>query len=246
MKKYLFNEEVYSLGQLQKANVNKEDTIELEVVIPAYNKSKQRLTTKTAIIDTVAKTYTFGIENIVHYAIFDKNNNFIESIEQNPSDRHEDATVIVMENLELLSLFEKHNCYLRDGDIVYKPSFVNAYKKHKKTIIKKAKKVYQNRSVPVPRGDEVYNFFGGKENGEKYEDAMNTALRLGMTEGSVKVEEGMISVTKEYMDTALGLIGLQGYRGWAKENHYSAAIDACNTVEELEAIVWEDVYTGNA
>ena len=150
-----------------------------------------------------------------------------------------------MENLELLPVFKKHNCYLRDGDIIYKPSFINAYKKHKKTIIKKAKKVYQNRSVPVPRGDETFTFFGGKTNGEKYEDAMTTALRLGMAEGNVKVEEGMILVNEEYLSKALGLIGLQGYRGWAKENHYSASIDACTSVEELEAIVWEDVYTSS-
>ena len=120
-----------------------------------------------------------------------------------------------------------------------------AVEKTKKLVeIKKAKKLYQNRSVPVEIDGTIYHFFGGKINGEKYEDALNTALRLGLTEGTIKVEEGFVTINKENMDRVLGLIGLQGYKGWKKEQYYIEAINNATTIEEVEAIVWEDNYSG--
>lgn len=114
-------------------------------------------------------------------------------------------------------------------------------KELKKDEIKRAKKIYQNRSVPVDINGTIYGFFGGEENGKKYEGALNTALKLGFTSGTIKVEEGLIPIDKANMNKALGLIGQQVYKGWLKEQYYNIAIDNTQTEAELDAIVWEDV-----
>ena len=134
--------------------------------------------------------------------------------------------------------------FVVNGGEVLSEFTLDDFKKNKKTQIKKAKKLYQNRSVPVEIDGTTYTFFGGKENGEKYEDALNTAVRLGLTEGTIKVEEGFITINEENMDKALGLIGLQGYKGWKKEQYYIEVINNATTIEEVEAIVWEDNYSG--
>ncbi len=46
------------------------------------------------------------------------------------------------------------------------------------------------------------------------------------------------------IDIWLGLIGQQVYKGWRKERYYISAIDKTATVEEVEAVVWEDKYKG--
>ena len=131
-----------------------------------------------------------------------------------------------------------------EKDVISTEYLYDIAKEQKLAEIKKAKKLYQNKSVPVEIDGTTYTFFGGKINGEKYEDALNAALRLGLTEGTIKVEEGFITINKENMDKALGLIGLQGYKGWRKEQYYIEAINNATTIEEIEAIAWEDNYNG--
>ena len=134
--------------------------------------------------------------------------------------------------------------YIQNGGEILSEYSLKDIKQSKLAEIKKAKKLYQNKSVPVDIDGTTYTFFGGKVNGEKYEDALNTALRLGLTEGTIKVEEGFITINKENMDKALGIIGLQGYRGWKKEQYYIETINNATTIEEIEAIIWEDEYKG--
>jgi len=57
--------------------------------------------------------------------------------------------------------------------------------------------------------------------------------------GKVKVQEGLVEVTGAEFDVALGAIDIFLYKTWYKEQLLHGAVDACSTVEEVEAINWE-------
>lgn len=136
-----------------------------------------------------------------------------------------------------------------EGGLSIKPPTLAEAKTQKLDEIKTAKKLYQNRDVISQINGEDYHFFGGLESARKYKDAMDLAIALGMTKGTVKVREGLIAINESDMKIALNALSLQVYRGWLKESHYIDAINAVvidedtdleQAMEELELIVWED------
>jgi hypothetical protein len=132
----------------------------------------------------------------------------------------------------------------KNGVLSEKPLTLTEMKTNKLAEIKTAKKLYQNRDVVSKINGKNYNFFGGLESARKYKDAMDLGVALGVTEGTIRVVEGLVSITEIDMKTTLGKLSLQVYKGWLKESYYAESIKNATTQEQLDLIVWEDERNG--
>lgn len=110
----------------------------------------------------------------------------------------------------------------------------------RKEYIKENKNRYINRPVETSKG----LFFGGVEAMSQYESLKELGLSLGLTEGNVLSLNGVVVCTEADMDEIIKLLRTQNYNGTVKMFYYYDAIDACSTVEEVDAVVWEDVRSG--
>lgn len=142
--------------------------------------------------------------------------------------------------------FEKKEISLRDGDRlediekIINDGVLNHAKLLRKKYIVDNKNRYINRPVETSKG----LFFGGIEAMSQYESLQALGTSLGLTEGNVPSVNGVVVCTEADMDEIIKLLRTQNYNGTVKMFYYYNTIDACSTVEEVEAVVWEDVRSG--
>ena len=116
-------------------------------------------------------------------------------------------------------------------------SLLMILKKSQKVEINTAKKERQLSHVTV-RGRK---FYGGREAGQKYNEAYMLAKMMGLSEGKFKsVDSGMVVVDEAYANEIIIAVASATYSLWAKEQAYITQVDIATTTEEVEAIIWED------
>jgi len=120
---------------------------------------------------------------------------------------------------------------------------LNVKKIEVKNRVSVSKKVERAKGLKVG----IHTFFSTPTDLQKYDHAMKTGKRIAKAKdiawedfkGKVKVQEGLVEVTGAEFDVALGAIDIFLYKTWYKEQLLHGAVDACSTVEEVEAINWE-------
>ena len=113
-------------------------------------------------------------------------------------------------------------------------------KKSQKEKLNSEKKLRQLNPVEV-RG---VMFYGGRTAGQKYDEAFRLAKMMGISEGNFKSVDGdMVAVDEAYANEVIIAVASTTYRLWAKEQEYITQVDTATTIEEVEAITWEDIET---
>ena len=116
-------------------------------------------------------------------------------------------------------------------------SLLMILKKSQKVEINTAKKERQLSHVTV-RGRK---FYGGREAGQKYNEAYMLAKMMGLSEGKFKsVDSGMVVVDEAYANEIIIKVASTSYGLWLKEQGYITQVDMATTAEDVEAIIWED------
>jgi len=110
-------------------------------------------------------------------------------------------------------------------------------KKSQKEKLNSEKKLRQLNPVEV-RG---VMFNGGRKAGQKYDEAFRLAKMMGLPKGNfLSASDGIIEVDEDYANEVIIAVSSTSYKLWLKEQGYIAQVDRATTIEEVEAIIWED------
>ena len=121
-------------------------------------------------------------------------------------------------------------------------------KQNKLDELSHAKNSFREKGLLI--GEYVY--FSTPLDLQKYEHALKTGKRVALKAninweeyvGTIKVKTGLIEVNGAEFDVAIETLDIFMYTTWKKEQYYIEAINNATTIEEVEAIVWEDNYNG--
>ena len=116
------------------------------------------------------------------------------------------------------------------------PKSLEMVKEEKIKELHKAKKEAQNANVTV-RDNE---FFGGRENGQKYDEAYRLAKMMGQKKGVILGVKGFVEVDETYMQEILVAIGGQSYASWFKFNSLKQEVESLDDIDQINLIKWEE------
>jgi len=145
-------------------------------------------------------------------------------------------------NADNSALLEEHKDLVEEIKESLKIKDFIRQKEQKKRYLKKEKRKQREQGIKVGE----YTYFSTPLDLQKYEHAMKTGKRIASKQGiewtvftgMIKVQEGLVEIDGQAFDEALEAIDVFLYRTWYKEQMINSAIDACSTLDELDAIEW--------